>query len=193
MPERIKPTYSFGPCRLDLEGVQGIAGLVQQSFPDALFTARHDTWEIYDEPMDSFVTTISKRQILDSILIVAESAAPARTLVVSFGEEQAEVVFVAGPNHERWFEHFIIDVKKHIQGPTFSQVIAHQRNGAMSVPFIVSLFVPFTAPYAKIIIQEKPRSEFLEAIKANLVSNLIWMLLGSVITLVAGLIISSLR
>src|SRR5690349_13104880 len=97
-----------------------------------------------------------------------------------FDEDQAKVICTAKPEDEHWFEHFLIDLKKHVLSPSVKQLIVHKfGTGEIYLRFPLA-FVPFdtgtvvSTPYCRIIIRQKPPSPFIENIKANLVSNVIW-------------------
>jgi hypothetical protein len=195
MPVRIKPIYDLKPCILNLASIQGIISLVGNNFSITKYSASDGIWEIYDESCDHFKDAISERQTLDSFVVKAveefaeEFSEDSKELEIIFNENEAKVVLNAHPKHEDWFEHFLIDLKKHLLEPSFSQVVAHENNMRpelyLRVLFIRAplSFAIFQAPYCKIVIQKKPPNPFVENVKANLFSNLIWALLGILLTL----------
>ena len=47
---------------------------------------------------------------------------------------------------------------------------------------------PPRQPYCRIVLEEEPSNSFAESVKANLISNLIWLLLGALALFIAQLI-----
>src|SRR5215212_6524048 len=156
MPIRIKPEHDLGPCVLTLESIQRIAELVERDCPWALYSANDQVCEIYDETKESFLSTISKRETLDSFTAYAETVEPDKNVKIEFNEDKAKVTCEAQPEHEHWFEHFLIDLKKCILPPSFRQVVVHKYGKGefhLSLPFV---FIPFSTrsiistPYTRI-------------------------------------------
>ncbi|BAZ00488.1 hypothetical protein NIES37_44800 [Tolypothrix tenuis PCC 7101] len=182
MPIRIKPTYTIGTCVVTFEDIQKIAQLVDTEFPLSTYSATDKIWEIYDETQSSFLTAISQRDTLDSLEIRASDNAPvdSREIKIIFDKKEASVTCTADPKHERWFEHFVADLEELTHPPTFSQMM--DQGGfyrdllnitvKITLPHYVSLGT--STPYCKIVIREKPPNPFIENIKANIVSNIIW-------------------
>jgi hypothetical protein len=119
-----------------------------------------------------------------------------------FAEDEAKALYKGSPDDESWFEHFLIDLKKHILPPTFRQLVAFaSKFGASQLYFKVPLLIipidiegAVSTPYCRIVIRQRPPSQFIENVKANLVSNLIWVVItfafGVVATLVAQYLLS---
>ena len=196
MPIRIKPTHDLRPCVLTLESLRKIVELVDEDFPTAAYSANDNVWEIYEEPKQSFLAAVSQRDTLDSFMVKAQTGVPGneRELQIVFDEDKATVSCMARPEHEHWFRHFLIDLKECILSPSFMQLVVHRYGQGRLYLRLPLLFVPFdismavSTPYCKIVIHRKPPNPFVENIKANLVSNIIWavivFLLGVITTLV---------
>lgn len=191
MPIRIKPDFDLGPCILNLESIKGIVALVHKDFPSASYSAHDGIWEIYQEPNNALLDAISQKERLDSFVINAEDTSQARRLEIVFDDTQARVSLIAAPGDYNWFEHFIIDLKKHILRPSLFQSVSRGNRVYIGLPSLL-LFGGFDvpvgrAPYCRIILRAKPPNPFVENIKANLVSSLIWALLGAGAVLVLQL------
>ena len=200
MPVRIKPVYDLGPCRLFLDGIKGISDRVERDFPNVRYGALDGAWEIYDEPRQTFLDAISQRERLDEITIIAEKEQPSPiSLKIILGKKEANVYLVAAPELQDWFEHFLIDLKKHLEKPDFAQLLAYTtsaRNKGIgwfsamvvvaTVPGSFNTTLKFSSAYCKIIIHRRPPNEFVENIKVNLVSNLIW----AILVFIAGVIVT---
>jgi len=200
MPIRIKPLHKLGPCILTLESLQKITELVSREFSNdwdsVTFSASDGIWEIYGEPRASFLQAIAGRSKLDSFTIEVKSEGSIDKMGLVFNEREAKVTLIADPQHENWFEHFLVDLKKCLLPPSFTQLVVHVygqqdfsfdiRLAVFAIPINPSLKI--STPYCKIVIRQKPPSPFVENIKANIVSNIIWAIvvfvLGAVATLV---------
>ncbi len=86
-------------------------------------------------------------------------------------------------------------LKKHILPPAFRQLVAHasaygreQIFPALTLLLPLAFGVTVSAPYCKIVIRQKPPSPFVENIKANLVSNLIWVIIVFLLGFVASVV-----
>jgi len=204
MPIRIKPVHDLGPCSLNLASIEGLSALALREFPSATFSATDRVWEIYDEPSrDKFLKAVSLRKNLDTFIIKAPlnsnisapSQANPKELELRFTESEAIILFNGSPSDENWFEHFLIDAKKHILSPTFMQLLMYlsTRNSVylnalrFIIPFPIEISIE--TPYSKIMIQQKAPSPFWENIKANLVSNIIWAILTFALGAVATIIV----
>src|ERR1700752_3160718 len=205
MPIRIKPKIDLGPCVLTLKSIEGITELVSNEFPHATFCADDYIWEIFDEKRIPFIQEISRRQKLDEFLVIvklsdantrSKKAPRVEEMKIVFNKEEATVTCNAHPNQENWIEHFLTDLKKHILSPSLSQRMAIlYRTGNISTlfpAFIVSLTTisldgetdSTKYPYSRIVIKENPPNPFVENIKANMVSNVIWVLIGAILLLI---------
>ncbi|HEY9858571.1 MAG TPA: hypothetical protein V6D16_03630 [Candidatus Obscuribacterales bacterium] len=182
MPIRIKPKYIIGTCVITFEDIQKIAALVDAEFSFSNYSATDRIWEIYDETQSPFLTEISQRDTLGSLEIRACDNAPvdSREIKIIFDKKEASITCTADPKHERWFEHFVADLEKLTHPPTFSQMIDYggfYRNLLSITVKAVLLYdasLNTSTPYCKIVIREKPPNPFVENIKANIVSNIIW-------------------
>jgi hypothetical protein len=203
MPIRIKSNIDLGPCVITLKGIEGIIALVTSEFPKATFSANDYIWEIFDEKKAVFIPEISAREKLDEFVVSVKSpnGIPAskkgvfEEIRIVFNNEEATVTCKANPSQQAWIEHFLIDLKKHILPPSFSQRIANlYREGEIyrnSLAFLGSLAVTSLdgmakatrIPYSHIVIKETPPSPFIENIKANLVSSIIWASIGAILLL----------
>ena len=201
MPTRINPVQKLPPCVLTLESLQKITALIESSFPNTSdtisFSATDDIWEIYGERRDSFLSEVANRQKLDSFTVEVISQSATEKMEMVFDEKEAKVVCVANSQQANWFEHFMIDLKKFLLPSSFAQLLVYVygqkdfkfdlRVAFLAIPFNPS--VRITTPYCKIVIQQKPPSPFIENIKANIVSNIIWVILvfifGIISTIVA--------
>lgn len=200
MPIRIKPSLILSPCILTLESIQKITELISNEFPNTSdivnFSASDDVWEIYDEPCTSFLKAITERSKLDSFKVEVKSVGSIHNLLLLFNEKEANVSLEADSQQEHWFQHFLIDLKKCILPPTFTQLAVHvygQQNFSFGIRlafFIIPVnpSLKISTPYTKIVIHQKPPNPFLENIKANIVSNIIWAVLvfalGAAFTLI---------
>jgi hypothetical protein len=214
MPIRIKPVYNFEPCVLTLDSIRAIIKLITENFPDYFFSASDDIWEIYDEESETFfIESISKRDILDTFQIVANSdptkfagdlaawqksrANPPAPIGVqielTFNEASAKLSCTAIPDNHRWLEHFVSDIKHHLHPPSFSQLVVNRfgRGGELNLSLqlvYIPITTSFTTPYSRIVIRKRPPDPFIENIKANLVSNIIWVVLVFVLGFITSLI-----
>jgi len=194
MPVRIKPSNDLGVCTLTLESIKQIAQIVKADFPGAKHSAADGIWEIYDEDVDTFLAAIQDREKLDSIVIVADSTTTAsnRHLEIVLNHKEAKIDCVAPQTDENWFEHLLTDIKKHILPPSFAQLMIHTTGKTsfyIGLPPFFTVLIPFgpsaATAYCRILIQQKPPNPFIENIKANLVSNIIWLVLGGIFVLAA--------
>ena len=87
------------------------------------------------------------------------------------------------PDHLEWFEDFVFDLDKYLKPATLAQRMWILSNELPS-PYKVS--IP-RSRYCQIVIKRKVPDPFLEGIKVNLVSNLIWAILGVMIGFIAAL------
>lgn len=193
MPIQIKPTHDLGSCVLTLDSIKGIIHLVGAKFRLAEYSANDGVWEIVDEPEAPFLEAISQHDSLDSFYVRARSEQNDKkiTLDIVFDEREAKVVCIASPEDQHWFEHFLIDLKKLLLPPTFKQIMIHKlRAGEINFrPYMMGFVTGFSAtvstPYTRIVIREKPPNAFLENVKANLVSNVIWAILVFILGVIA--------
>jgi hypothetical protein len=189
MPVRIRPVHDLGPCTLTLEQIQKISELVEQNFPSVTYSAYDGVWEIYDEPKDPFLLAISQRETLDSLGIKG-SGDPSKEVAIVFNEKEAKVDCTARPEDENWFEHFLFDLRKFIGPPTVRQLTAYlYKDSDAFAPYLAHTSVLFgipirintsaiiATPYCRIVIRQKPPSQLVENIKANLISNIIWVVI----------------
>ena len=65
MPIRIKPKIDLKPCKINLNGLNGIVERVYNDFPNATFSATDYIWEIYDETKDTFLAEVVNRKVLE--------------------------------------------------------------------------------------------------------------------------------
>lgn len=208
MPIRIKPTHDLGPCVLNLDSLQRIIKLVDNEFPAATYSATDNVWEIYDEPSRPFLDAVSQRATLDSFVVNGKLATAAnymlpKEVTIVFNESEATVMCNAQPDQQNWFEHFLIDLKKHILPPSFAQRLANiyrKGNFTLSYPVIIGSVLTMSVeqfsntaknPYCRIAIRQRLPSPFIESIKANLVSNLIWALFGAILLIIAQWILQT--
>lgn len=201
MPVRIKPSYDLGSCRLSLEGIKGICERVVRDFPNARFGAIDDIWEIYDETEQTFLEAISSREVLDEFNVSANREADHVNVQVTLGKKEASVCLEASPEYQDWFEHFLIDLRKYLEKPDFYQKLAFtsstrrwsfEKFSAIMVMSIApqkfDTSIKFSAPYCRIVIHKRPPNEFMENIKANIVSNIIWALIVFILGVITTLV-----
>ena len=109
---------------------------------------------------------------------------------------EAQVSLKANPNEESWFEHFLIDLRKFLLPPAFSQWISLWAGLTADIGIKVlaknsntNAFFLNTSPYCRIILRQKTPDPFWENIKANIVSNILWatlvFIVGVLVTLVS--------
>jgi len=171
--------------------------VMTSNLPSAVFAAEEGIWEIYDELRPTFLTALRPRKRLDAFRAHAEdlSSGRSRFVELAFTSTEAALTSTLEPDDESWLEHLIIDLRKALLSPSFSQRLAvaareGKRGGgglvlAASFNFAIeSVTTPRRAPYARIVLDEPEPSAFIENVKANLVSNLIWLLLGIAATVV---------
>ncbi|MFZ7133116.1 MAG: hypothetical protein ACOWWR_12220 [Eubacteriales bacterium] len=173
MPIRIKPNFDLGLCVLNLHAIKGIISSLDNNFTGAKFSANYDYKEIYDESGDVFLDFISELDNLDSFSAKASGDIKGSLLSLEliFNDVDAKISFVALPEHETWIEHFMIDLKKLLLPQTFLQ---------KTHVFLNSYHKRELKPYSRIILKQKPANPLIENIKANIVSNFIWVILGMV-------------
>jgi hypothetical protein len=106
----------------------------------------------------------------------------ARFIKIEFSQDFARVSCEIPPNQSEWFEHFMIDLNKYLKPATFSQIIQLAGN---ELPAPYKAFIP-SVPYCRIVIRRKTPDPFIEGIKVNLVSNIIWAILGIIIGFIAA-------
>lgn len=198
MPIRIKPVHNLGVCILDLDSIKKICELVEQNFVHSKFSAEDDIWEVYDEDCNAFIAAIQNRETLDSFVVKAyddNADSLNKRISITFNKYQATVKFSGSYDQEHWFEHFLIDLKKHLRPPEFRQyfllpgstdgnydpippIAALSKVSIDSVPWFVSLILGLDkSRYALIVIKKKPPNAFVEGVKVNLISNLIWVII----------------
>jgi hypothetical protein len=194
MPIRIKPVHDLKPCLLDLDSIKGICALVEQNFNRVSFSAEDGVWEVFDEGSNGLVSAVSLRETLDSFTVKAESIVrevmksgvileagePEKTIEIIFNRREATVKFTGPHDVENWFEHFMIDLKKHLRPPRFRQRLIVDRD--VYVPTNLALAGLMVGglsggKYCQIILHKRPPNALIENIKANLISNIIWVIL----------------
>jgi len=106
-----------------------------------------------------------------------------RSVKVEFTQYQATIHCEMPPDHLEWFEDFVFDLDKYLKPATLAQRMWILSNELPS-PYKVS--IP-RSRYCQIVIKRKVPDPFLEGIKVNLVSNLIWAILGVMIGFIAAL------
>jgi len=138
-------------------------------------------WEILDEPAEVFLAEIRKRKKLDSFK--AQTAfRNCRKIDLVFDEEHAQISLQAPPDGHEWFEHFLIDIRKNVHRPSFRQFWMSFMSGLVFPGSSGGLSV---SPRSAIVIQGSSPNPLVENIKANLVSNAIWAILGALLLLFA--------
>ncbi len=217
MPIRIKPEHNLGLCTLYLEDIQGITELITKSFLLAGFSATDGVWEIYAEPREAFLAAIENRKSLDSFSAIGFDDFPPEEIAgelfragtgfamiekpsrkkwyiqLSFNAKEAIVKFVGEPEQQNWFEHFMIDLKKYVRPPTLGLLVLYNLTRFhLLEPVTKSTPGERYNPVCEIIIQKTPPSPFVENIKANLASNIIWFFMGVVILYLLQLLFQAL-
>lgn len=209
MPIRIKPVHDLKPCVLDLESIQGICALIEGNFNRALFSAEDGAWEVFDAGRGEFISAIELRETLDSFtirannILVQEFKGEAGAVRIEHVEKEINIIFdrheatvkFTGPYEmENWFEHFIIDLKKHLRSPRLRQRLRADKDsnvyGSLGVAIAgIAVTELSGGRYCQIILKERPPNAFVENVKANLFSNLIWVVIvfvaGSLFTLLS--------
>lgn len=179
MPIRIKPDYNFELCILNLKSIEEITTILCKDFPEAKFSAAEGFWEVYDEPRESFLKYIYGRDNLTSFTATATGIIEGHIIELKliFDKNQAKVIFTAQPEHEIWIEHFIMDLKKQIIPLTFMQkFVAFFFTGRIDIDISSAKWE--LKPRCKIILKQKPSNPMIGNIMANLLSNIIWLVLG---------------
>lgn len=202
MPIRIKPSFSLPPCVLYLDGITGICELINLHFEESIYVATDGFWEVYDADAGELLSAIRSHKRLDSLRVSArglKSGSPTHIfsdldagVTIIFDDVQARVDFEGGIEHQHWLEHFLIDLKKHLSAGTLYQRIFGSRTvrfePGLSIPLFLRIYsggsVTASTPYCRLVIHKQPPSPFVENIKANLASNLIW----SVAVFIGGLL-----
>lgn len=202
MPIRIKPVHKLGPCQLDLSGIEGVCALIIKEFKHSSFRATDTEWEIYEEPVTSFIKAISAREKLDSFTalgffdamnpwydptdkmvnetLIGGTSKPyysgagsqVRMVRLLFNESEAKIDFDIPPGDNDWLEHFMFDLKKHIRSPTLLQ-----RFGGFPLPLVLvggAVVIPIKQPYCKIVIKQKQSSPRAISITDNIAANLLY-------------------
>ncbi len=177
MPIRIKPHYDLKPGVLNLSSIEEITNILTKSFNEVKFSAKIGNLQIYDENRDSFIEYISKYDSIESFSAEGQGNIDGSILNIKiiFDKEQAGVLFDGSIDHNDWIEHFIFDVKKQLYEPSLDQRISiflkeETEDGSIN---------PYrnVRPYSRIILKQK-KSQLIENIKANILSNIIWAMLG---------------
>ncbi len=124
---------------------------------------------------------IGKLLTLDSFRASAQSntQGDSRKLGIAFTDSEATVTCIAPPEYYDWFEHFMIDLKKHLRLGTFAQGFFGTTGGEWGLIPILR------KPHCQIVICKTPPSTLAENVKFNLIANLIWALLGA-LSLILG-------
>lgn len=201
MPVRVNPVQHFGPCILTLASLKGICDRVLVDFPSAKFNGTDGVWEIFDEGMDVFIDEVSRRERLDSFTVKASNSSKRSSLKIIFDGQIAQVTLQDGSDAMYWFEHFLIDIRSHLLKPSLRQSLSRPMTGESAnfeyslpglamVPFFLFGALSSTSRHCTIVIKENPPSPRVENIKANLISNVIWLILGVVLALISGWILS---
>ena len=210
MPIRIKPVHDLKPCVLDLDSIKEICSLVEQNFNSVRLSAEDGVWEVYNEGRENFISAISPRETLDSFTVHAQHIVEIRQetehgiaifpnivekkIQLIFDKREATVKFTGPHELENWFEHFMIDLKKHLRPPLFRQRLLTDRDnnlyGSLSLALAGMTAARLSGGrYCQIILNKRPPNVFVENVKANLASNLIWAIIvfvaGSLFTLVS--------
>lgn len=170
----------------------------REEFPSALFFATDEAWEIYDEDSrDNFLNAISHRETLDSFIVSTPRPSP-RELELRFTESEAKILYKGNPDDENWFEHFLSDLKKSILPPTFRQLAVYAASSGgnrfdltLVFQYSIPINIRVETPYCKIVIQQRPPNQFVENVKANLVSNIIWAVITFALGVVATLVMQN--
>jgi hypothetical protein len=177
MPIRIKPHYDLKPGVLYLSSIEEITNIFVKSFPEVKFSANIGNLQIYDEKRDSFIEYISKYDSIESFSAEGQGNIDGSILNIKmiFDEGQASVLFDGSIDHNNWIEHFIFDVKKQLHEPSLGQRISiffkeETEDGSINRYRNVR-------PYSRIILKQK-KSQLIENIKANILSNIIWTIIG---------------
>jgi hypothetical protein len=181
VPIRVNRVTKLGRCNLSLESIALICARVTREFPDARFNAQNEDWEVYDEEEIPFIQAISSRESLESFSAVAQNDAPERRLELTFDQKEATAKLVAGEDQLDWFRHFLIDIEEYIRPKSLNEkfILWWKWNRDP------------TSPYSRIAIRKKGPSPYLEGIKVNLASNVIWFILGFVFLALLGWISST--
>ena len=198
MPIRIKPTQEFKPCVITLDSIKEMISLIENEFDSITFSATDGIWEIYDEPKEGFLNHISQRETLDSLKMLGITTQDNSEIEIVFDESSAFAKFIAPPSKDRWFQHFLGDIKNHLLRATFAQTLIYSFNVSdvyFRLPLLLFAvpvrFNNLSVPYCNIIIQKQPPNPFIENIKANLVSSVIWVVLTVLLTLFAQWVLSN--
>jgi len=204
MPERIKPKFDFGPCTLNRSSIETLTHVMTSNLPSAVFAAEEGIWEIYDERRSSLLEAIKPRKRLDAFRARAEETLSGRSRIVElvFTQSEASLTSTLTPEDQTWLEHLIIDLRKALLRPSLSQrlgIVASQAKGlgrgdgfamVTTLHFAIEYVVARRRiRYTRIILDKPEPNAFIENIKANLVSNVIWLLLGIVATFVVQWIV----
>lgn len=166
------------------------------------------------ERLDSFVIVASTAAQASSTGSTSSSGdtAPStgtieRTVEITFNQYQATIKFTGGQQHERWFSHLVTDVRSHLKAPRFQQRLSTASTGeqrrdeplsalpTLIIPGVSSTLAEFifgyamkagTLPYSLIILHRQPPNPLWENIKANIISNIIWVILAAVVLYALG-------
>jgi len=195
MPVHIKPVIDLGPCTLDRESVEKIIGIVEQSFQVSSFSGYQDIWEVYDEPGDSFLNIISRREKLDGFRIFARNKdGDSKELEIVFDQEEAKISLKASPSESEWFKHFQLDLQEAILAPSMAQLATH-RYGQGNLTFTVGLVVmpnialSSSVPYCRILLRRKALNPFIESVKSGIVANFFWLIITASVGAIGGYIL----
>ena len=118
-----------------------------------------------------------------------------KSVELSFTRREASVKLRGSNEDMHWFEHFMMDLRRSVRRPRFSErglgrkfliIILSGLASTLPAP-IQDEGLPSGAPYSIIILQQEPPSPLIEGIKVNLISNVIWV----VAAFVAGIVLTA--
>jgi len=176
---------------LNRDSIERITMLLTAEFAGVSFKAQDGIWEVYDEPRTEFLAAVLSHRRLDSFEAWALLEDSAYDVTLSFNASEAEMRCNMPPEAQTRLEHIIHDVRKCLIRPSLSQRVALlARDGRWSAAasllsavarLSLDTVVTSTAgPYSQIVLEKETPNPLWENVKANILSNVIWALLGAV-------------
>lgn len=197
MPQRVNPTHDFGPCTLNRESIERITEILMREFPSVQFAAEDGIWEVYDEKRKPFLAALTNKKRLDVFRAAAnavDSVGEFNDMRIAFDATQAMFRWTVHISEQHRVEHVIQDIRMCLLPASLTQRVALMTRGGRwlgatsFVSAVTRLPVTFlstlsTGPYSSIILEKRQPNPFWKSIRANLVSNAIWAILGALLLL----------
>lgn len=109
-----------------------------------------------------------------------------KSIRLVFSKEEAKVIFDISPDNKHWLDHFMLDLRKHINAPSFLQ-----RFGGLPIPIVFvsgAVVVPIQQPYCRIILKPRQPNQRRIGIGDNIAANVIYDIMKLVLGAIIGII-----